>query len=53
MLLFYDNKGFYMKKIQKIEKQERIVISNIEYLKTLNDNQRREVYKKMLKDSKC
>ncbi len=41
-----------MKNTKKTQKEEQMVISNIEYIKTLNDNQRREIYKKMLKDSK-
>lgn len=39
-----------MKKSTK--KQEQIVIQNLEYLKKLSSDQRREIYKKMLKESK-
>ena len=37
---------------KNIKKQEQMVIKNLEYLKTLSIDQRREVYKKMLRDSK-
>lgn len=50
---FYDkivktNKKVQMKKAKKIQKEEKTVISNIDYLKTLTHDQRREIYKKML-----
>lgn len=37
-----------MRKTKKTQKEEKTVISNLEYLKSLTHTQRLEVYKKML-----
>lgn len=41
-----------MKKTKKIQKEEQVVISNIQYLKSLTKEQRTEIYKKILGISK-
>jgi hypothetical protein len=38
-----------MKKTKKIQKEEQVVLENLEYLKKLTKDQRIEIYKKMLR----